>query len=187
MRAEAACVYYVAATLDGFIAGPNHEIDWLVNDYPAEEAGYDDFFARVTGIVMGRTTYDVIRRHPEWPYGKRPTLVATRRQLGDAPEGVFAFAGEPAAMLAALRARGAGGRIWLEGGGNLAGQFLAAGLIDEIELGIIPVLLGKGIPLFGGVDCPRLDLQWAKPLGSGIIHALYRLPGAGVRGIRSTL
>lgn len=169
------CVYYVAATLDGFIAGANGEIDWLVNDFAPEEAGYDAFFASVSGIIMGRKTYDAIRRHAQWPYQDRPTLVASRRAVTDAPRGVFAFSGTPAAMLAALRAHGARGRVWLEGGGGIAGQFLTVGLIDVLEVAIVPVLLGHGIPLFGGEAYPRFALEWARPLPSGMVHARYRL------------
>jgi len=177
MSGDADCVYYVAATLDGFIAGPNDELDWLTDNFSPEEADYAAFFARVSGIVMGRKTYEIARSlSAEWPYETRPTLVATRRRLSDAPEGAFAFSGKPGAMHEALRGRGAHGLIWLEGGGDLAGQFLAAGLVDRLDLAIIPVLLGSGIRLFGGVPCPRLRLERATPLPSGMVFAQYRLP-----------
>jgi dihydrofolate reductase len=168
------CVYYVAVSLDGFIAGANDDISWL-DPYPATDVGYDEFIAGIDGLVMGRRTYEIVRRLGDWPYGPRPTAVATRRPLPDAPGGVFAIDGTPAEMLAALRERGAKGRIWLEGGGDLAGQFLNAGLIETLELGIIPVLLGKGVALFAGAPTPRLELQWAKALKNGIIHAQYHL------------
>jgi dihydrofolate reductase len=167
------CVYYAAVSLDGFIAGPDDDISWL-DPYPAEDVGYAGFIAGISGLVMGRRTYEIVMRLGDWPHGDRPTAVATRRPLDGAPPAVFAVAGTPREMLAALRARGADGRIWLEGGGDLAGQFLADGAIDEIELGVIPVLLGRGIPLFGGVARPHLALQWAKALPSGIVHVLYR-------------
>jgi dihydrofolate reductase len=167
-------VYYVAVSLDGFIAGANDDISWL-DPYPATDIGYDEFIAAIDGLVMGRRTYEIVRRLGEWPYGSRPTAVASRRPLADAPEGVFAVHGTPAEMLAALETRGAGQHIWLEGGGDLAGQFLRDGLIDTLELGIIPVLLGHGVPLFGGAAVPKLKLQWAKPLPNGIIHANYRI------------
>lgn len=168
-------VYYVAVSLDGFIAGANDDISWL-DPYPATDVGYDEFIAGIDGLIMGRRTYEIVRRFGDWPHGSRPTAVASRRPLSNAPEAVFAVHGKPAEILAALRERGAKGRIWLEGGGDLAGQFLEAGLIDTLELGIIPVLLGRGVPLFGGVPVPHLDLQWAKTLPNGIIHAQYRLP-----------
>jgi dihydrofolate reductase len=169
------CVYYVAVSLDGFIAGENDDISWL-DPYPATDVGYDEFIAGVGGLVMGRRTYEIVRRMGDWPYGRRPTAVATRRALADAPEGVFAMDGTPAELLSALRDHRAKGRIWLEGGGDLSGQFLEAGLIDALELGIIPVLLGKGVALFGGVPLRHLELQWAKGLKHGIIHARYTLP-----------
>ncbi len=168
-------VYYVAVSLDGFIAGANDDISWL-DPYPATDVNYDEFIAGIDGLVMGHRTYEIVRRLGDWPHGSRPTAVASRRPLANAPDGVFAIHGTPENMLAALRERGAEGRIWLEGGGDLAGQFLKAGLIDTLELGIIPVLLGRGVPLFGGAAMPKLDLQWAKALPSGIIHALYHLP-----------
>ncbi len=174
------CVYYVATSLDGFIAGENDDISWL-DPYPATEVGYDQFIAGIDGLVMGRRTYEIARSFGEWPHASRPTAVATHRQLADPPPGVFAVDGPPQTMLDAVRTRGAEGRVWLEGGADLAGQFLAAGLIDELELGIIPVLLGRGVPLFGGTPCPRLDLKWAKALPNGIVHALYLVPGSARR------
>src|SRR5690606_34384538 len=99
----------------------------------------------------------------------------TRRPIADAPPSVFAMQGSPSELLEALHERGGRNRAWLVGGGDLAGQFLKAGLIDTLEIGIVPVLLGHGIPLFGGEPRPRLELQWAKGLPSGIVHALYDL------------
>jgi dihydrofolate reductase len=168
------CVYYVASSLDGFIAGENDDISWL-DRYPATDANYDAFFASIDGLIMGRRTYRVIQRHPSWPYGSKPTVIATRRPIADAPPSVFAMEGSPSELLAALHERGGRTRAWLVGGGNLAGQFLKAGLLDTLELGIIPVLLGRGAPLFGATPLPRLELQWAKGLPSGIVHALYDL------------
>jgi dihydrofolate reductase len=89
--------------------------------------------------------------------------------------------GSPAELLAALHKRGGRNRVWLVGGGDLAGQFLRAGLIDTLEIGIIPVLLGRGVPLFGGEPGPLLHLQWAKSLTSGIVHSLYNLRAANTR------
>jgi dihydrofolate reductase len=173
-RPPSEIIYYVAVSLDGFIAGANDDISWL-DPYPATDVGYDEFIAGIDGLIMGRRTYEIVRRMGDWPHGSRPTAVASRRPLADAPETVFTVRGEPAGILAALRERGVKGRIWLEGGGDLAGQFLTAGLIDTLELGIIPVLLGSGVPLFGGVACPKIELRWAKALGNGIVHAQYHL------------
>ncbi|MBL8580975.1 MAG: dihydrofolate reductase [Rhizobiaceae bacterium] len=167
-------IYMFAMSLDGFIARPNGSFDWLEN-YPANaDFDFDAFLASVTGIVMGRGSYDAARRLEEWAYGRYPCVVATSRPVENLPAGTVAMAAEPAELLADLRARGADGRIWLFGGGDLVPQFIEAGVLDTIEIGIIPVILGNGISAFGGAQPDRwLDLDFAKPLANGAIHARY--------------
>jgi dihydrofolate reductase len=169
-------IYMFAMSLDGFIARPDGSFDWL-DDFPADaEFDFPAFEASVTGLVMGRATYDAVPRGAEWPYARWPVAVATRRRPADLPSGVETVDGPPAAMLARLRQMGAAGRIWMFGGGALARQFLEAGLLDTVEIGIIPVVLGSGIPAFGGAQPDRwLDLEFARPLKNGAIHARYRV------------
>lgn len=167
-------IYMFAMSLDGFIARPDGSVDWLERFPANDDFDFAAFEASVTGIVMGRATYDVVRQHAEWPYGRWPVLVATRRPVGDAPAGVEAFSGTPAEQVARLPAMGATGRIWMFGGGDLVRQYLDAGLLDSVEIGIIPVILGQGIPAFGGAQPDRwLDLEFARPLKNGAIHARY--------------
>lgn len=166
-------VYSFAMSLDGFIARLDGRCDWL-EAFPADaEFGFDAFLDSVTGIVMGRASYDAVRA--DWDYGRWPCVVATRRPLDDPPEGAEALAGSPAALLANLRARGAGGRIWLFGGGDLARQFLEAGLLDVIEIATIPVILGSGLPVFRPGPDVWLDLDFARPVARGAIHSRYRV------------
>jgi dihydrofolate reductase len=169
-------IYMFAMSLDGFIARPDGSFDWL-DDFPADaEFDFPAFEASVTGLVMGRATYDAVPRETEWPYARWPVVVATRRPPADLPSGVETVDGPPAAMLARLRQMGAAGRIWMFGGGALARQFMEAGLLDTVEVGIIPVVLGSGIPAFGGAQPDRwLDLEFARPLKNGAIHARYRV------------
>ncbi|WP_378949465.1 dihydrofolate reductase family protein [Mesorhizobium sp. ANAO-SY3R2] len=169
-------IYMFAMSLDGYIARENGTFDWLDN-YPADDDyDFSGFMASLSGIVMGRSTYDVVRRHHGWAYAKYPCLIATSRPLDGLPDNAEAMAGTPAEMLENLRARGASGRIWLFGGGELARQFMDAGLLDTIEIGTIPVILGSGIPAFGGRQADRwLDLAFAKPLANGAVHAQYRV------------
>jgi dihydrofolate reductase len=169
-------IYMFAMSLDGFIARENGTFDWL-DDYPADaEFDFPAFEASVTGIIMGRGTYDVVRRHETWPYSRWPTVLATRRPATDLPGNTKIMQGGPAELLAGLRGMGATGRIWLFGGGDLARQFMEAGLLDTIEVGVIPVILGSGIPAFGGAQPDRwLDLEFAKPLKNGAVHARYRV------------
>ncbi|WP_395450506.1 dihydrofolate reductase family protein [Aminobacter sp. UC22_36] len=169
-------IYMFAMSLDGFIAREDGTFDWLDKFPPDDDYDFSAFMASLSGIVMGRATYDVVRRHEAWAYAKYPCLIATSRRLEDLPENAEAMAGTPAEMLANLRARGATGRIWLFGGGDLARQFMDAGLLDTLEVGTIPIILGSGLQAFGGKQADRwLDLAFAKPLANGAVHAQYRV------------
>ena len=169
-------IYMFAMSLDGFIARADGAVDWL-DRFPADD-DYDfpAFLDSLSGIVMGRVSYEAARHGGGWHYERWPTLVATRRPVDDLPDGAFALDASPAGMLTALAEREAGGRIWLFGGGNLVRQFLDAGLLDTVEIGIIPAVLGSGIPAFGGMQADRwLDLEYASPLKNGAIHVRYRV------------
>ena len=167
-------IYMFAMSMDGFIARPDGSFDWL-EQYPADaDFDFDAFLSSVTGIVMGRGTYDAVRRGGRWDYAKWPCVVATSRAVDDLPANAEALAGKPDELVANLRSRGASGRIWVLGGGDVVRQFLDAGLLDTIEAGIIPVILGSGLPAFGGKQADRwLDLDFAKPLANGAVHARW--------------
>lgn len=169
-------IYMFAMSLDGFIAREDGTFDWL-DDFPADaEFDFPAFEESVSGIVMGRGTYDVVRRHETWPYSRWPTLIATQRPVSDLPDNSEILSGDPQALLGRLREMGATGRIWILGGGDLARQFMDAGLLDIVEVGTIPVILGSGIPAFGGAQPDRwLDLEFAKALKNGAVHSRYRL------------
>lgn len=168
-------IYMFAMSLDGFIARPDGRFDWL-EKFPADaDFDFDRFLSSVTGLVMGRSSYEAARQDGRWDYAKWPCVVATSRPVGDLPENVDSLDGSPAELLARLRERGATGCIWLFGGGDLARRFMEAGLLDTLEIGIIPVIIGDGIPAFGGAQPDRwLDLDFAKPLANGAIHARWR-------------
>ncbi len=171
-------VYMFAMSLDGFIAREDGSVDWL-EAFPANaDFDFDSFLASLDGIVMGRESYEVARRHGGWEYGALPAVVATHRPVDDLPPNVRAMAGTPAELLEAVGAMGAEKRVWLFGGGSLVTQFVAAGLLDVVETGIIPVLLGRGLPSFGAPAETWLDLEFARGLGNGAIHARYRVRGA---------
>ena len=167
-------IYMFAMSMDGFIARPDGSFDWL-EQYPADaDFDFDAFLSSVTGIVMGRGSYEAARRDGKWDYARWPCVVATNRPVDDLPGNAEAVAGTPRELLGRLRARGATGRIWLFGGGDVVRQFLDAGLLDTIEAGIIPVILGSGLPAFGGAQADRwLDLDFAKPLANGAVHARW--------------
>jgi dihydrofolate reductase len=151
-------IYYTATTLDGFIATDDHSLDWLLRqDHdPDGPFGFTDFLATVGAVVMGSSTYEWIVRHEDgaWPY-PQPTWVLSSREL-PAVDGDVRFAsGDVRPVHEQLLEAAAGADVWVVGGGDLAGQFAGAGLLDEVVVSIAPVTLGGGAPLL-----PRpLDLR----------------------------
>ena len=158
--------YYTATTLDGFIADPDNSLDWLFTR--AQDHGgplnYRDFIADVGALAMGSTTYEWVLDHefsgkePEdwkWPYDV-PTWVFTHRQLRVVPGAAIEFTQADIPEVHRELVRAADGRnVWVVGGGDLAGQFADAGLLDEVIVYIAPVTLGAGAPLLPR----RLELQ----------------------------
>lgn len=166
---------HVAVSLDGKIARPDGSVDdWLAADYPAEDFGFDAFLASVDAIVMGRGTYDVIRGFGDWPYPGKPTTVLTSRPLdGPLPPGVEARSGDPAAIVAELEGRGHR-RVWIEGGGQVVRSLIAIGKLDVLEMAVIPIILGEGIPLFPpGTGELKLELVSCTPKTKGALHLVY--------------
>jgi dihydrofolate reductase len=150
--------YFTACTLDGFIADRDNSLDWLFEVPHGEDDGYwDDFIGAVGPLVMGATTYTwMLGKYPmldeprHWHefYGDRPAWVFTHRDLPAIPGVPLTFvSGEVRTAYDEIAAAADGRNIWLLGGGDLAGQFADAGLLDEIILGMTPVTLGAGAPL----------------------------------------
>lgn len=167
---------YIAASLDGFIADREGGVDWLT-PYENEDVGFDRFFAQIGAIITGRTTYDQARSFNVWPYGNRPMHVLTSRPLDpDAPAGVQAVTGDPADLVARLKAE-TDGDIWLLGGGVTVANFLARGLVDRLELYVVPELLGFGVRLFP-VPGPRQSLTFcgSRSFANGLVELVYQRP-----------
>jgi dihydrofolate reductase len=156
-------VYYVAASLDGFIATADGGIGWLKPfEGTGEDYGYGEFYASVEAVLMGRKTYEQCLQFPEWPYAGKPYWVFSRSN-GNTPSGV----------VKEMQARGLR-RAWLVGGGKLAAAFRAEGLITEHIVSVIPVLLGSGIALFDGpAPAETLMLLGTKAYDSGIVQLRY--------------
>ena len=150
--------YYTATTLDGFIADPDNSLDWLFTRRREEDGpqNYGDFIAGVGALAMGSTTYEWILDHEfagkepadwKWPY-EIPCWVFTHRQLPVVPAAPIEFTSADVATVHGAMLRAAGDRnVWIVGGGDLAGQFADAGLLDEVIVSIAPVTLGSGAPL----------------------------------------
>lgn len=140
-------VYYAAVSLDGFIAMADGSVAWL-DPFNAPELGYEEFLSKVGAVVLGRTTYEQSLGFGPWAYPGRRGLVVTSRPLSAQPEGVVTVSvAELPAALSRLR-DAITGDVWIVGGGRTARACLDADLIDEIELFVVPRLLGEGIPLF---------------------------------------
>lgn len=169
-------VYNTATTITGHIADESHSLAWLFAVDGTTLPPHEEFMAGIGAIVTGSTTYEWVLRetellaHPErWQefYGTRPVFVFTSREL-PAPEGaeVRFVAGDVAGHAGDL-ARAAGeGDVWVIGGGDLAGQFADAGLLDEIVLSVAPVALAGGAPVLPRtLTSERLELLDAQRHG----------------------
>jgi dihydrofolate reductase len=156
-------IYYVAASLDGYIATPDGGIEWLRPfEQSGEDYGYGEFYASVEAVLLGRLTYEKCLEFPEWPYAGKPYWVFSRGK-----------GNTPATVVAEMERRGLR-RAWLVGGGKLAASFRAERLITEYIVSVIPVLLGSGIALFDGpAALEPLKLLGAKTYESGIVQLRY--------------
>lgn len=151
--------FYTASSLDGFIATLDHSLDWLLaQDIDMEgPMAYPAFEKTVGALIMGASTYEWVMRHEEGRWGyTQPTWVFTHRAL-ERPAGadVQLTHGEIEDVHAAAVEAAQGKDVWIVGGGDLAGQFADAGLLDEVWVQYAPVTLGSGAPLLPR----RLDLE----------------------------
>jgi len=170
---------FIAASLDGFIARPDGDIAWLSIVHPLDEShGYDAFFASIDTLVVGRGTYDTVLGFDQWPYAGKRVIVLTHRAV-ELRHGAEAYAGPPAQLLPRLE----GARRVYVDGGNVIAQFLAANLLDDITLSVIPIVLGGGLRLFpGGEGEHRLALESHRSWPTGLVQLRYRVIGDGDAG-----
>lgn len=162
---------------DGFVAGPDDDLSWLPDGHADEDYGYEAFMAAVGAILMGRRTHDVVAGFGvDWPYGDTPVLVATHRPLCSDEPSVRAVSGTPTELVADAGAV-AGDRDVYVDGGLLIQQVLDAGLLDEMIVTVIPVDLGKGVPLLAGEEqWARLRPESLRMFPSGVEQRWYSQP-----------
>ena len=170
----AVIVYYVAASLDGFIGTLEGGIDWLASfEGRHEDHGYAAFYATVDAVLVGGRTYDACLKHGEWPFPGKPCWVLTKQDR-DARREVTFTDREPIEIARELETRGVK-RALLLGGGELAGAFREAGLIDEYIISHLPVILGDGIPIFGfSSEREGLALAGSRSFSDGVMQNHYR-------------
>jgi dihydrofolate reductase len=166
----------VAASLDGYIAGPDGEVDWIVPD-PATD--WTSLFAGFDTVLLGRRTYELTQQPgaPPWPAGWS-VYVFSRTLAATEHPSVTVVSTDAGAAVAALRSE-PGRDIWLFGGGSLFASLLVAGVVDQVEVAIMPVLLGDGVPLAAS-GAPRSQLRLIRSDASpnGAVSLYYSVPHA---------
>ena len=168
------CSVFIATSLDGFIARTDGGIDWLSSvERAGEDYGYRKFHDSIDALIVGRKTYEMALGFPGWPYAGKRCVVMTHGTR-EAKHGEEFFDGSPATLVARLAAESVK-RAYVDGG-LVIRQFLAAGLIDDLTISVIPILLGDGLRLFGstGRDIP-LTLAASRAFESGLVQLEYRL------------
>ncbi len=178
-----AMIYYVAASLDGFIAHPDGGFDsFPMGDHvPAFFAALPAFGA----VVMGRRTYEVgLKQGVTSPYPMIPEQVVFSRTMTASPDPAVRLVADDAVGEVARLKAAEGGPVWLCGGAQLAGQLWRAGQIDEVWVKLNPVVLGAGIPLFegAGVQSTALRLGQSRRFDSGVIELRYRVERPAAAG-----
>lgn len=146
--------YSVASSLDGYIAGPNGEYAWIVVD---PEIDFAALYAGFSGLVMGRKSYEVFVATGGAVGPALPTYVYSRTLPEGERDGVT-VSRDAGSHVRALKAAGDGKPLWLWGGGELFRQLADAGLVDGVDVAVIPVLLGGGIPLLA-TPGPKIRLR----------------------------
>jgi len=169
-------IYYVASSLDGYIAKNDGDVSWLDDlGISMEETGYEQFYSSVDALVMGRKTYEMIVSFGQWPYGDKPVWVCSSKtisphndcnlQAGSSPEDTYKAA-------TSLNIK----NLWLVGGGSLASSFLNKKLLTNINLSLMPIILGDGIKLFSHIPSPvRIITENENSHNSGMIQLDYNI------------
>ncbi|WP_028563280.1 dihydrofolate reductase family protein [Paenibacillus pinihumi] len=159
-------ILYIAMSLDGYIAKPDGSVEWLFDvEGDGGDNGYEAFYSTIDTLVMGRSTYEeVLKLSDEFPYKGKPVYVLTRSEMPADPNAVFTD--EAIDTLVHRLKESSEGAIWLVGGGQLVKAFLEKELMDEMQIAIIPKLLGEGIPLFPqGVTPATFTMKKVAQLG----------------------
>jgi dihydrofolate reductase len=180
-RAMPQCSVFVGVSLDGFIARPNGDLDWLMGGGSGDSAeyGYNEFIAGIDAIVMGRRTFEKVLAFDKWYYGNKRVVVLSHQPLdlsvAQARGGVVELmTGSPAEVVSKLTASGAN-NLYIDGGVTIQ-QFLRAGLIHRLIISRLPVLIGEGIPLFGSLPQDiRLNHIATRTYPGGMVQSEYHV------------
>ena len=167
---------FIGTSLDGFIARPNDELDFLPPG-GGEPHGYEEFIATIDALVIGRKTFEKVLSFPEWPYGQKRVVVLSSSplDLSKVRGGVVEqMSGSPAEIVSRLAASGAH-RLYVDGGVTIQ-RFLRDGLVQRLIITRVPVLIGEGIPLFGPLPHDiRVRHVATRQYKSGLVQSEYEV------------
>jgi dihydrofolate reductase len=167
---------FVGTSVDGFIARSNDDLDWLPEG-GGEPHGYNEFFASVDALVIGRKTFDKVLTFGSWQYGTKRVVVLSSHpvDLTAAAGGIVEqMGGEPAGIVRRLAATGSH-HLYVDGGITIQ-RFLRAGLVQRLVITRVPVLIGDGIPLFGSLPSDvRLRHIATRSFASGLVQSEYEV------------
>jgi dihydrofolate reductase len=168
---------YCGCSIDGFIAGEDDDLSWLPPAPEGGDGGFGAFMATIGAILMGRRSYDVVvgLGDEAWMYGDTPLLIATHRSLDPIRPTVRAVEGDIDALVTEARTTADSGDVYIDGG-RLIRQALDAGLVDDVTVTFVPMILGRGIPLFAGASERRaLERVAVRELGGDMAQLVYRV------------
>ena len=168
-------IYYVASSIDGFIADTEGGVDWLdsINSSGIDH-GYNDFYSGIDSLIIGRGTYDQILEFGDWPYPDKPSWMMTAKHGESTFDDVIFSDKSPQKVVKEITNKGFK-RTWLVGGSKLAQSFHNAGLITEYYISFIPVILGDGIPMLGSpAQQTSLVLKETRKFETGVVQVRYR-------------
>jgi dihydrofolate reductase len=180
-RMSIKCSVYIAASVDGFIARPDGDIEWLHKvEYTSPDKlslSYDEFIATVDGLIMGRKSFEKVLSFSSWPYEDVPVIVLSSEdiEISDDLRGkVKVDRGNPIDIVSRLESAG-NKHLYIDGGATIQ-RFLQSGLINEITVTQIPVILGAGIPLFGSINVEK-PLKHVETTSSsnGFVQSRYKI------------
>lgn len=168
-------ILYIACSLDGYIAAPNDNLDFLsAMKQEGEDYGYNHFIDSIDAVVLGRKTYDwVMARVPEFPHANTDTYVITRVEKPPVDKIKF-YTGSLKELILKLKAE-QGKNIFIDGGAEIVNELLKEQLIDEFVISLVPLLLGAGTRLFNDGRPPQwLEFVSAKAFDKGLVQLQYK-------------
>ena len=166
--------YFTASSLDGFVADANDSLDWLSDPDDPADTTYADFIREVGALAMGSSTYAWVRRElaktgAPWPYAQPAWVFSTQPREAIPGAQVTFVQGDVRPVHAAMMAAAAGRNLWIVGGGELAGQFHDAGLLDDCFIQYALVTLGAGKPVLPRRIVGSFRLASVRPIGTTMV------------------